>query len=76
MEFIIRRNDWYEENCTADGYFRNEPSEFEKRALKNAKGHILDVGCGPGAGILWLQDQGDIYFIIKKMKKKEDIKDR
>lgn len=37
-------------------------SESEKRILKHAKGKILDVGCGVGRHILYLQRKG---FIVK-----------
>jgi SAM-dependent methyltransferase len=32
--------------------------KIEQKALKMAKGRILDVGCGAGSHSLWLQDKG------------------
>lgn len=32
--------------------------KIEQRALKMARGNILDVGCGAGGHSLWLQDKG------------------
>ena len=56
--YHIRRDDGYLDELNASGYFRTELSELESQALSNAKGHVLDVGCGVGASILWLQKQG------------------
>ncbi|MDO7174078.1 class I SAM-dependent methyltransferase [Mariniflexile sp. AS56] len=36
----------------------NEMPKLEKKALKLAKGQILDVGCGAGSHSLYLQEQG------------------
>ena len=35
----------------------SEMPKLEQKALKLAKGHVLDVGCGSGIHALWLQDK-------------------
>jgi len=39
-------------------YFTAEPTPFEAKALAYAKGRILDVGCGPGRILKFLQARG------------------
>lgn len=56
--YQIRRDDGLSEDADAASYFRTEISGNEAEALSHAKGHVLDVGCGVGATILWLQKQG------------------
>ena len=57
---LIRRDDGYVDEDTLEGYFKehNDWLEVEKRALRWVKGRVLDVGCGPGRHLLWLQESG------------------
>jgi SAM-dependent methyltransferase len=41
-----------------DVFFTEEPASFESKALAFAKGRILDVGCGAGRILRFLQAQG------------------
>ena len=56
--YLIHRDDGSVDELDAASYFRTEISGPEAEALSNAKGHVLDVGCGVGASILWLQERG------------------
>ena len=56
----IRRDDDYLETMPPDFmmlYFQ-PPPETEQRLLGQLSGPVLDVGCGPGRHLLWLQEQG------------------
>ena len=56
----IRRDDDYVEQMPADFmmlYFQ-PPPENEQGLLAQLNGPVLDVGCGPGRHLLWLQEQG------------------
>ncbi len=55
--YYIRRDDGFLDKCGIGGYFRTLRGR-EAEALEDAKGHVLDVGCEVGAGILWLQEKG------------------
>lgn len=59
-EHIIERDDGYIDKINTSTYFQEyeEWQEYEKNAIKEAKGRILDVGCGAGRVALWLQKQG------------------
>ena len=56
--YYIRRDDGCLDESSIGSYFRTELSELESQSLGHVKGHVLDVGCGVGASILWLQDRG------------------
>ena len=56
--FIFRRDDGLEDPSDPAGYFRTELSPPEARAMEKASGRILDIGCGVGADVLWLQAHG------------------
>ncbi|HEX8733870.1 MAG TPA: class I SAM-dependent methyltransferase [Pyrinomonadaceae bacterium] len=59
---IIERDDNYIDFGTtfADLYFTEykQWSPLEKRAIKHARGKILDIGCGAGRHALYLQQKG------------------
>lgn len=55
--YFLRRDDGGLD-VDAGNYFRTELSELESQALQQVKGHVLNVGCGVGASILWLQKRG------------------
>ena len=46
----------------------NEMPILEQKALKLAKGHVLDVGCGAGGHSLWLQNKG---LVVKSIDTSE-----
>jgi SAM-dependent methyltransferase len=54
----IRRDDGFVDDHGADLYFEPLPFPQEAEALKRATGPVLDVGCGAGRHLLWLQGQG------------------
>ena len=57
-EYCLRRDDG---NSNADPlrtYFRKKLNEGELKALAHVRGRVLDVGCGPGQHLLWLQERG------------------
>ena len=56
----IRRDDDYLETMPPDFmmlYFQ-PPPENEQQLLAQLRGPVLDVGCGPGRHLLWLQEHG------------------
>ena len=54
----IRRDDGFaEEGSWPASYFSPPPAE-EQTLLQHLRGRVLDVGCGPGRHLLWLQEQG------------------
>ena len=56
--------------------FRDMP-KLEQKALKMAKGRILDVGAGSGCHALWLQDKGmDVTAIDISPYSIETMKER
>jgi 2-polyprenyl-3-methyl-5-hydroxy-6-metoxy-1,4-benzoquinol methylase len=58
---IIERDDGYVDTGSDPGtYFseHNQWSSQERRAIKFAKGRILDIGCGAGRHSLYLQQKG------------------
>lgn len=65
---IIKRDDGRINKESLKNYFGKyfQFGSIEKKALKYAKGKILDVGCGAGRHILYLQDKGfDVLGIDK-----------
>jgi len=57
---IIERDDGYVDAVGTKGYF-NEYKDWypiEKRAMRYAKGRVLDIGCGAGRHALYLQGKG------------------
>ena len=58
---IIERDDGFIDTGSDPGmYFRDykQWSPLERRAIKSARGRILDIGCGAGRHSLYLQQQG------------------
>lgn len=57
---IIRRNDGIIEVRDLKKYLEsyNKFPDFQKKALKHAKGKVLDIGCGGGKHSLYLQEKG------------------
>jgi len=46
-------------DCHSPGiYFEKEPFRHELPALKHIEGLVLDVGCGAGRHLLWLEQRG------------------
>jgi len=58
--YRIHRDDGYAEDINFDGYFSEHDDwpKCEKDALREAKGTVLDIGCGAGRHSLWLQQKG------------------
>jgi len=56
----IHRDDGYAEDASFDAYFSeyDDWPQYEKDALKEVEGAVLDVGCGAGRHALWLQQRG------------------
>lgn len=59
-DIITSTNISDEDILPLDYLFRSytEMPKLEKKALKLAKGEVLDVGCGAGSHSLWLQEKG------------------
>ena len=56
--FIIRRDDGCTDTVETASCFRSALPDFEVAALERAEGHVLDIGCGVGPDLLWLQEHG------------------
>jgi len=56
----IHRDDGYVEDTGFDVYFSeyDDWPRYEKDALREVKGTVLDIGCGAGRHALWLQQRG------------------
>jgi SAM-dependent methyltransferase len=82
-DYIIERDDGYVDHLNPEGYFKeyDEWPSFEREALREAQGRVLDVGCGAGRASLWLQDQGlrvvaiDVCLLALKVAKFRGIRD-
>ncbi|MFQ5809156.1 MAG: class I SAM-dependent methyltransferase [Armatimonadota bacterium] len=57
--YAIRREDGYVDEMRSPGnYFDVKVSPQEEDALQHARGRLLDIGCGPGRVLLYLQKRG------------------
>ena len=58
--YRIVRDDGHVDEQTLDGYFKDYAGwgEAERQALTWVKGRVLDIGCGPGRHLIWLQKKG------------------
>ncbi|MFP3951023.1 MAG: class I SAM-dependent methyltransferase [Candidatus Bathyarchaeia archaeon] len=82
-EHIIERDDGYLDKVNTGIYFREYDDwvEQERRAIQEAEGRILDVGCGVGRVALWLQEQGhdvvgiDVSTLALEIAKKRGVDD-
>ena len=59
-EYVIERDDGLRDTLSAEGYFcdYDDWPECERKAALEARGRVLDVGCGAGRVALWLQGRG------------------
>ena len=57
--YAIRRDDGYLDQMPSPApYFDVKVSPQEEEALRHAHGRVLDIGCGPGRVLLYLQERG------------------
>jgi SAM-dependent methyltransferase len=59
-DHVTERDDGYVNEVDATYYFRRfeEWPEYERQAIQESKGRVLDVGLGAGRHALWLQERG------------------
>ena len=57
---VTERDDGYLNEVDASYYFRSfdEWPEYERQAIQESRGRVLDVGLGAGRHALWLQERG------------------
>ena len=55
----IHRDDGYVDDATFDPYFSeyDDWPQYEKDAMREVKGTVLNIGCGAGRHALWLQQK-------------------
>ncbi|MGD8237346.1 MAG: methyltransferase domain-containing protein [Armatimonadota bacterium] len=57
--YAMRREDGFlDEMRSPADYFDVRVSPQEEEALQHARGRVLDIGCGPGRVLLYLQERG------------------
>ena len=58
--FEFERDDGYRSRSAVDAYFAppGKWPKVEREAMKEVRGRVLDVGCGPGRHALYLQRRG------------------
>lgn len=82
-EYVIERDDGLIEKDNAGTYFidYDEWPEYERQAAMEARGRVLDVGCGAGRVALLLQRRGlevvaiDISPLALRMARLRGVKD-
>ena len=59
-DHVIERDDGLIDEIDTGIYFLeyDDWPEFEKEAMLEAKGRVLDVGCGAGRAAVWVQERG------------------
>ena len=57
---VIERDDGFIDEIDTGSYFlpHEEWPDFEREAVREAQGRVLDVGCGAGRVAVWLQEAG------------------
>lgn len=81
--YVIERDDGLVREDDAGTYFipYDEWPEFEREAVLEAKGRVLDVGVGAGRVALWLQDKGhevvgiDVSPLALKVSRLRGVRD-
>ncbi len=58
VPITIRRDDGHCDTACFAGAYLAAPPEVEEELLGRLSGRVLDVGCGPGRHLLWLQQHG------------------
>lgn len=79
---VVEREDGFIVGGTTEQYFSEYKNwlAHEKKAIKYAKGKILDIGCGAGKHALYLQNKGfdvigiDVSPLALKVCKKRGLK--
>src|SRR3989475_11896455 len=58
--FEFERDDGYRSRSLVEAYFTPPAkwSKIEREAMKEVRGRVLDVGCGPGRHAIYLQRKG------------------
>lgn len=57
-DFVYCNDHGNKDKDNPKSYFETTFSSEEITAMKYAKGHVLDIGCGVGRNMLWLQSNG------------------
>lgn len=83
LRCLIHRDDDYVDEDDMRWYFQevDEWPDVERRALRWVRGRILDIGCGAGRHLLWLQGEGydaigiDISPLAVKVSKRRGVEE-
>ena len=80
---IVERDDGYFDKTNGPDYYFLDYDHWpthQKKGIRYAKGRVLDIGCGAGRHVLYLQDKGldvlgiDISPLAIKVCKKRGLK--